>query len=228
MKLESIKMLIRKNIVAIISIVFGVLSFIVSFIFVFMNKCEVCDNNSTGLFKASTISEKDEEENYILVDVKGAVKKKGVYSLLDGATVSDAIEAAGGLASNGVTSNINLSKKLRDEMVVYVFSKSELKAKESSKSIVCEVPKCECETIVVDREICTSDNENDNLGNTLVSINKGTLEELMTLDGIGESKAKAIIEYRNANGNFTKIEDIMNVSGIGEKAFAAIKNKITI
>ena len=70
-------------------------------------------------------------------------------------------------------------------------------------------------------------NKNENI-DTRVNINKATIEELMTLDGIGEAKAKAIIEYRNANGLFKTIEEIKNVSGITDKIFKNIKDKITI
>ena len=70
-------------------------------------------------------------------------------------------------------------------------------------------------------------NKNENL-DARVNINKASLEELMTLDGIGEAKAKAIIEYRNANGLFKTIEEIKNVSGITDKIFKNIKDKITI
>lgn len=227
MKFESIRCFVKRNIIVFISVLFGIISLLFSFVYTYFYKCEECDVCDLNVSNVIQNDSEDEKGTYVLVDVKGAVKKAGVYSLLDGSTVNDAIKVAGGLTSNGVTSNINLSKKVKDEMVIYVFSKSELKEKVSSNA-VCEVPKCECETVVVDREICTSDNQINGSSGSLISINTASLEELMSLDGIGESKAKAIIEYRNANGNFSKIEDIMNVSGIGEKAFEAIKNKITV
>ena len=229
MKLESTKEILKKNTLTIISVFFGITSIIGSFYYVYINKCEECDKcEKENIYSSISLNEKNNEvvEKYIKVDVKGAVKKTGVYTLLEGSTVNDAIEASGGLSSSGVTTNINLSKKVHDEMVIYVFNKNELKEKETNNSIVCEIPKCECETLIVDKEICT--NDNTTISNKLVSINTANIEELMTLDGIGESKAKAIIEYRNTFGNFSKIEDLMNVSGIGEKAFESIKNKITV
>ena len=225
MKYESIKKFIKKNIVVVISILFGVAAAAFSLVYVNINRCEECEKCEETFTNNFVTSE--EKEKYILIDVKGAVKKSGVYSLKDGSTVNDAIELAGGITSNGTTENINLSKRIKDEMVIYVFTKSELKNKDASKTIACEIPKCECETIVVDREICTN-NDTNNVVDDIISINNASVEELMKLDGIGESKAKAIVEYRNTNGAFSKIEDIMNVSGIGQKAFDAIKDKITV
>lgn len=227
MNLESIKNFINENLICIICVLIGVCSLVGAFCYVYFNKCEECIKCDDKYEDTSLESDKNSEK-YIRIDIKGAVKKKGVYSLLEGSTVNDAIDMAGGLASSGTTANINLSKKVYDEMVIYVFTKNELKEKESSKNIVCEVPKCECETVVVDREICTNEDQTSIKPSGLISINTATVEELMTLDGIGESKAKAIIEYRKSNGNFQKIEDLMNVSGIGEKAFNAIKDKITV
>ena len=132
-------------------------------------------------------------------------------------------------------STFNLSKKINDEMVVYVFTKDELKKKEMANEVVCEVPKCECETVTITE--CPSVNGNDQNKNDdaqkpssdkKVSLNKATLEELLTLDGIGESKAKAIIEYRESNGPFDKVEDIQKVSGIGEALYEKIKNQLTL
>ena len=89
------------------------------------------------------------------------------------------------------------------------------------KNIVVVEEKCECPKVVNDA--CLKDVTDNNL----VSLNKATLEELITIPGIGESKAKSIIEYRNSK-QFEKIEDIMNVKGIGESLFNAIKEYISI
>lgn len=229
MNLESIKTIIKKNIITFFSVLLTLISIIGSLCYAHFYKCEECKSDETPISNTlSFASEEKEEQNYVKVDVKGAVKKTGVYSLVEGSTVSDAIEASGGLTANGVTTNINLSKKIKDEMVIYVFNKNELKEKETTKGIVCEVPKCECETVAVDKDICSNDNETTITSNKLISINTDSVEELMSLDGIGETKAKAIIQYRKDNGNFTKIEDLMNVSGIGEKAFNSIKDKIIV
>ena len=219
--IEKIKSFFMENW---IGIVIGFSSILISFIYVITNKdtrecnCPLCE-----------VKEPNEKiNNLIKVDVKGAVKEPKVYILEDDATVEDAIKMAGGLVGNGVTSNINLSKRLKDEMVIYVFTKEEIEKEKTDNQIVCEVPKCECETINVSAETSIKQNNNSSNNNDLVSINDASLEDLMTLDGIGNSKAMAIIEYRNANGPFKTIEEIKNVSGIGDSLYEKIKTKIKV
>lgn len=229
--MKSIKDFLLKNKIGVGGVVFGVISFVASLTFTLLYKCPKCDECSIGSNEIAYVNmEEDNTENYIKVDVKGAVKKSGVYSLPLGSTISDAIDAAGGITSSGVTTNINMAKKLSDEMVVYVFTKSEIAKNESANKMVCEVPKCECEKVVVDNCADKNASANNSTVSTsgLISINTATLEELMTLDGIGEAKAKAIIAYRSENGAFKSINEIMNVSGISEKAFEKIKDKIKI
>ena len=154
------------------------------------------------------------------IDVKGAVKNPGVYEFNTNQRVIDAIEKAGGLTKKADTSNINLSKKLESEMVVYVYTSSEIK--NGSKSISCAT-KCNCETIEVNncyQEEVSSDGK--------VNINTASLDTLLTLSGIGDAKAKAIINYRNEHGNFKEVEDLKNVSGIGDTLFESIKEFITL
>lgn len=182
---------------------------------------------------------KDEVSNDFYVDVKGAVKNPGVYHVDRNAIINDVIKLAGGFNANAYHEGINLSKKISDEMVIIVYTKSEVKkflenSNKDSTMKICQVPDysiCECinnkQSIV---EIGTSNSQNNqdnNMGN-IVNINTASKEELITLTGVGESKALAIIDYREKNGGFKNIEDIMNVSGIGEKAFEKIKDYITI
>ncbi len=221
-KKEKIIKILKQNI---IGLTISVITILGSFIYINSNKCEVCET------KILEPQESTEMVNKLIeVDVKGAVKNPKVYALEEGATVEDAITMAGGLAKDGVTKNINLSKKLKDEMVVYVFTNEEIKAEKLANEIVCEVPKCECETINVSSEtsISKSNQAQNNNNNSLISINTASESELTNLDGIGPSKAKSIIEYRNANGPFKTIEDIKNVSGIGDAAFEKIKGRITV
>lgn len=143
------------------------------------------------------IMKNEESSSKFKIDIKGEVVNPGVYEVDSDMIVLDAINLAGGLTKDGDTSNINLSEKLTESMIIIVDSK----ANNESKNLISKSNK--------------------------VSLNKGTKEELMSLTGIGESKAFAIIEYRQKN-RFTKVEDIMLVSGIGESTFAKIKDSITI
>lgn len=208
-----------------VGIVISIISIFISFIIVISSK----DTKECNCPLCKMKEDKTNMSKLIKVDVKGAVKEPKVYILEEDATVEDAITMAGGVRDGGITSNINLSKRLKNEMVVYVFTQEEIDKKNSSNEVVCEVPKCECETIDVsgDTAIKKSNTEKSS-NNGLVSINDASLEDLMTLDGIGNAKAMAIIEYRNTNGSFKTIEEIKNVSGIGDALFEKIKNKITV
>lgn len=167
----------------------------------------------------------------VLVDVKGAVANPGVYQLSVGCSVQDAISMAGGLLENANTKVINLSKRVFDEMVIIIYTNEEIEAYQKAEEIITEfvyveIP-CECPDAMNDA--CIIENEEQkNEENSLVCINTASKEELMTLSGIGESKANTIIAYRKEHGEFKEIEDIMNVSGIGESAFEKIKNQITV
>ena len=178
------------------------------------------------------------EEKYILVDVKGEVKKPGVYKLKENSRVIDAINVSGGLTKKAYTKYINLSRILKDENVIIVNSTSEIK-KVSSGNNITEVKikkDSKNSASISESELITNDNvksEEDNTVNSLennqkVNINTATKEELMKLSNIGESKAEKIIDYRTANGNFNSIEDIKKVSGIGDKLYDSIKKNITV
>lgn len=174
----------------------------------------------------------DDIQEKVLVDVKGAVVSPGVYQLDDGCSVQDAINMAGGLLENANTKVINLSKRVFDEMVIIVYTNEDIEKYQKEPDVITEfvyieLP-CECPDNMNDACIDTDKETNDSSQSDLISINKATKEQLMTLTGIGASKAEAIIKYREENGNFSDIKDIMNVSGIGESAFEKIKNNITI
>lgn len=181
--------------------------------------------------------EKEEpKEIEIKVDIKGEINNPGVYKLKEGDRVSDAINASGGLTENADTTLINLSKNLKDEMVIIIYNKYEIEQiKQENKepqTIIKYIEKeCNCPDTINDAciepkvsgEPTESEQKNDK-----ISINTGTLEELKTLPGIGESKAKSIIEYREENGSFKNIEEIQNVKGIGTSLFEKFKDYITL
>ena len=172
-----------------------------------------------------------EEKKKIMVDVKGCVNAPGIYTLDEESRVIDAINMASGFTKEADSSVLNLSKKLKDEMVIVVYSYYEVSVFKQVKEVEKQVQE-ECVKGINDlgNDACIEGNNsiNDNTTNGKVSLNTASIEELMTLEGIGESKAKAIIEYREKNGLFKTIEDLLNVSGIGEGLFAKIKENITV
>ncbi len=212
-------------------------------------KPQTIEANSNLTEEINMVSSEEEKENEsFYVDVKGAVKKPGVYIFTNDQVINDAILAAGGLSKNASTKNINLSKKLVPEMVVYVFTTNELnkpKAKNQELNcpeVICQETSCEqvicpelsCPEINCPTIECNCGNQNnqdqganDNIIEDKLNINTASLEELLTLPGIGEAKGKAIIEYRQEN-KFNNIEDLKNVSGIGETIFLKLKDLIKV
>lgn len=153
----------------------------------------------------------------IVVDVKGSVENPGVYRLDPDSRVIDAILLAGGYTKNAQSRYINHAQKLQDEMIIYVPKKGE-KVKEtlSMDASSTDVPSSSQST--------PQEGETKNL----VNINTSDESGLTTLNGIGPSKAKAIIAYRTENGPFKTIDDLKNVTGIGEKTFESLKEYITV
>ena len=191
-----------------------------------------------------TIEEtKIEELEKIKVDIKGEIINPGVYELDKGSRVSDAIEKSGGLTENADTTLLNLSKNLKDEMVIVIYNKNEIeklkKDLTTTKTVIEYIEKeCTCPDTINDacikeentKEEKTKEEKKEDKEEieTRISINKATIEELETLPSIGKTKAKAIIEYREKNGEFKDIKDITNVSGIGESTFEKFKEFITL
>lgn len=181
------------------------------------------------IVKEETKLKKEEtsKEEKIKIDIKGQIQNPGVYELTPQNNVIDAINMAGGLTEQSDTSNINLSKKLSDEMVIIVYSKDEIKQMNEKEKITC--PPCNNACIKEsDEKGKLEETEESITENTKVNINEAPKEELLKLKGIGESKAEAIIEYREKEGKFETIEDIKNVPGIGESLFEKIKDNIKV
>ena len=169
---------------------------------------------------------KEEKNEDIYVDIKGSVLNPGVYKLKNNSRVIDAIKESGGITKDANTRFINLSKRLEDGDVIVVYSNTEIKEAEKQETIYVETP-CICEE--VKNDACfKEENKAKVKTNNKVNINTASLAELETLTGIGEAKAKSIIDYRTKNGKFKTIDDIKNVSGISETIFSKIKENITI
>ena len=206
------------------------------------------------IFSIFILSNSSNSKNIEYCDIKGYVNNPGVYEIKENYTIQDIINLAGGLKDKAYTDNINLSKKVIDEMVIYIFNENEIKEIESImtctctpiyKYIECEEDKTTQPTIRVPIETnttietttltttttisTTTTKEITSTTNTSkININTCTIEDLIKLDGLGETKAKKIIEYREANGLFETIEDILKINGIGDSLFEKIKEYIQV
>ena len=211
--------------------------FVIFLLFIYLsnkyNKVSTTSVKKQSITKEVSIAKNDTTKT-VFVDVKGAVNAPGVYELEDGKRIIDAINLAGGLSDNANTINLNLSKKLTDEMYIVVYTKkeiSEFKKNSISKEITCASNECICpdsnNDACINKSSSLENKSNDGL-NSKVSINNASKEELMTLSGIGEAKADAIISYRQENGSFKSIEEIKNVSGVGDSIYEKIKDYITL
>ena len=152
----------------------------------------------------------EKPEMTIIVDVKGAVKYEGVYQLIEGQRIMDAIEKAGGLLEDADHRKINFAAKLQDQMVVFIPQVGE-----------------DVDTTALINVVGTSNGPSNN-SDGKININTATVEQLQTLSGIGQAKAKAIVAYREDNGYFKSIDELTNVSGIGAKSLDNIRQEITV
>lgn len=172
--------------------------------------------------------------NYYYIDIKGAVVNPNVYQALEGMRINDVIKLAGGLTDQADTSVLNLSKKISDEMTIIIYTKDEIakfKASEQPKQeIIKYIEKdCNCPDPNINGA-CINNESNEGNGDISlkIALNSATKEDLMTLSGIGEVRAQDIIDYRATNGLFKSIDDIKNITGIGDSIFDKIKDFITL
>ncbi len=167
-----------------------------------------------------------EEAKTLVVHICGAVSAPGVYELPAGSRIIDAVEAGGGFLPEADEACCNLAEEIVDGCQIYIMTKSESCAdgQAEKKAGIQTSPDSDMQT--TDRNVRS--NSTTALENGLVNLNTADVAALMTLPGIGESRAKAIISYREQQGAFTKIEDIMKISGIKQAAFSKIKDKITV
>ncbi len=249
----------KKDIILVISIflniiLIGGLGFC---LYLYFNKECICESEPLEIKNDEIICENNKEEEVIsfFVEIKGAVNKPGVYEVNSDNIINDVVNMAGGFTVDAYTDNINLSKKVVKELVIYIYKEKDFKnSEDKTTDNICVCPSYDITVCTDDKksEIVPEDNkdaevqdsmENNNNTNepeikqdndsTLnlnkkININIATKNELMNLNGIGESKAKKIIEYREKNGGFKSIEEIKKVSGIGEAIYAKIKDNITI
>ncbi|MER2180951.1 MAG: helix-hairpin-helix domain-containing protein [Desemzia incerta] len=211
--------------IGLISMSLGVVLIVVSFFLLTttrkseINPEELLDNPTEEyLLDPTAIEEVAETENTeestspieeVYVDVKGAVKKPGVYAVSSDMRMMDVIEMAGGFLVSADQSQINLALKLVDQMVIYV-------------------PQIGEEPPTSTEESLSSLNPESEEKESQININTADAQQLQELNGIGEKKAEKIIQYREKSGSFQTIEDLKNVSGIGDKTFESLKDLITV
>ena len=207
-KKEDVVLFFRQNVKSIILAFVCSLVLIIGGLFYFnQNKTEDYSGVSFPNISNETNNKDEKAENRhdekIFVDVKGAVKHPGVFETTKDKRVKDLIEEAGGLLDDADTSTLNLSQKVKDQMVIYV-----LKHGEKPKQI--------------------SDDGSSSSNTDVININTANKEQLMKISGVGKTKAEEIISYREKNGDFKKKEDITKVHGIGKATFEKIKDKIEV
>ena len=206
-KKEDVVLFFRQNVKSIILAFVCSLIVIIGGLFYFnQSKTEDYSGVSFSNISNETNNKVEKAENRhdekIFVDVKGAVKHPGVFETTKDKRVKDLIEEAGGLLDDADTSTLNLSQKVKDQMIIYVLKHGE-KPKQISDS--------------------SSSSNTD-----VININTANKEQLMKISGVGKTKAEAIIAHREKNGDFKKKEDITKVRGIGKSTFEKIKDKIEV
>jgi competence protein ComEA len=175
------------------------------------------EDTKEGVFQAAQEStyedraaEADTEgaPHIIFVHVCGEVKKPGLYSFEEGQRINDAVEAAGGFTDQANKEAVNLAIPLEDGQQIRIPDKSE--------------------SYVGTSQASGPSSGDSGKGSGKVNINTASVDELASLSGIGESKAAAILSYREEHGSFSRQEDIMKVPGIGEGTYNRIKDSISV
>ena len=204
-KFESIKKFFKKYskyIVCIVILILAIISIIMQHI----------DRKNSLILNSSTIEQK---EGKIVVYITGQIKKEGVYYLDEGARLFNLIDLAGGLLDTADTDKINLAQKINDSDKIIIPKKVE------------KTEEVDDETLDLDSDISIPDEDIEDINSDKVNINTASESELKTLNGIGDSTARKIVEYRQTK-KFDSIEEIMNVSGIGNAKFESIKENICV
>ncbi len=150
----------------------------------------------------------EETQNLIYVYLCGAVANPGVYQIAEGSRLFEAVEAAGGMLDDADLTSQNLARVVQDGEQIRIFTKEEIEE--------------------LGADVTAALTGSISQGNGLVNINTASVQELTTISGIGESRAEAIIKYRETNGLFKSIDGIKKVAGIKEGLFERIKDQITV
>lgn len=168
------------------------------------NEPETTETVDVKKEQAGQLEQTEQDMEQIYVHIVGAVNKPGVYIFQHKPRVIEVVDKAGGFTKDAVVSMINQAEVVEDGTQLTIASSKDNKKKEKSQ------------------------NKGTDANSGKVNLNQATKEELMTLTGIGEAKAVAIIAYREENGRFQKIEDLMNITGIKEGVFDKIQSQICV
>ena len=212
----------RSNLKKLILILLGISLLLGGTIFIIYKNNKNTKEEVVDIFKEEKEEVKEDKKEAkttkVIVDIKGMVVNPGVYEVDSTSRVNDVISLAGGLLEGADTSKINLAKVVEDEMTIIIYSTEEVLEKFKQEVCICNCP-------YIENNACINNNDNNS---NLININTATIEELTTLTGIGDVKAEAIIKYRNEVGKFKTKEELLNVDGIGESLFEKIKDDITV
>ena len=167
------------------------------------------DKNEDDLLLEDETDDDAKENEAMKVHITGQINREGVYEIKDGDRLEDLINKAGGLSPDADSKSLNLAMKLEDQMKIYIPSKDEILDQEDAST----------DQIISNADPSSQEGK--------ININEASKEELMTLPNIGEKRAQAIIDYRESK-EFETIEEIKNVTGIGDKFYQAMQDLITV
>lgn len=185
------------------------------------NSGQSLQSSSVSSVAASASSAASAANAEVVCDISGAVKHQGVYRLKNGARLEDLIEKAGGLTKDAQLKAINRSQLLKDQDKIYIPGKGDkVEAAQTANSAAASAPAASASS--------SSSSTSGAASGDLINLNTATASDLQKLNGIGEKKAEQIIAYRQEKGSFKSIDELKEVSGIGDKTFAAIKDQLTI
>ena len=200
----------QKKIIVIILVIIALITY---YYFYTKNNTEEINNEELEIGDNEIIQEESKEK--IIIHITGAVNKEGIVELEENARLADAIEKAGGTKENADISSINLATLLEDGMKIHIPTIEETKSMNQNNTSL--------QTNIQTEEIATNTKKQEK-----ININTADEKQLDTLPGIGPSTASKIIEYRKEKGKFKSIEEIKEVSGIGDAKFEKIKNLIKV
>lgn len=156
--------------------------------------------------KTTSVDAQASKSGRVCIDIKGAVKRPGVYHLRKGSRVEEAIAAAGGSTNQADLNQVNLAKELLDQQIIQIPKIGEQLAQSASPS-----------------GSVSNGSDGDK-----VNLNTATKEDLTKIDGVGDKKADKILEYREQHGGFKSPDDLKNISGFGEKTVAKLRERLAV